>query len=67
MKLEKVKALRKAEWSEEQILDDLSNEVMTLVSDSGNWSQWRERMESWIEDILNWDKTGENAEIHQVK
>ena len=36
---------------------------MTLVSDSGNWSQWRERMESWIEDILNWDKTGENEEI----
>lgn len=58
-----IKALRKAEWSEEQILDDLSNEVMTLVSDSGNWSQWRERMESWIEDILNWDKAGENEEI----
>lgn len=58
-----IKALRKAEWSEEQILDDLSNEVMTVVSESSNWSQWRERMEGWTEDILNWNNADKNEEI----
>lgn len=43
-----------------KILDNLSNEVMTLVSENSNWSQWREKMESCAEYIFNLDRTDKN-------
>lgn len=50
-----IKALRKHNWLDEQILEDLSKEVMNVVTNSGSWSQWRNQMENWTEDILNWE------------
>lgn len=39
---------------------------MNVVTNSGNWSQWRNQMENWTEDILNWEsdeKITENQTI----
>lgn len=55
-----IKALKKNNWSNEQILEDLNTEVMSVVNNSGNWSQWRAQLENWIEEILNWDCENEN-------
>ena len=50
-----IKALRKNDWNDEQILENLNKEVMNVVTNSGNWSQWQNQIENWTEDILNWE------------
>nr|MBQ4455439.1 DUF4145 domain-containing protein [Clostridia bacterium] len=50
-----VRALRKANWTEDQILDDLQTEVIRLCNSSRNWTQWSVKMEQWIADIGKWD------------
>lgn len=47
-------ALRSAEWTDEQIHYDLKNEVIELVNNSRNWSEWSFSMERWINDIKGW-------------
>lgn len=61
-----IKALKKNNWSNEQILEDLNTEVMSVVNNSGNWSQWRAQLEDWIEEILNWDSENENIINNQT-
>lgn len=50
-----VRALRKANWTEDQILDDLQTEVIRVCNSSRNWTQWSVKMEQWIADIGKWD------------
>lgn len=57
-------ALRKATWSDEQILNDLQTEVKRISKSSRNWSQWSDIMEQWIEDIEKWD-TNDDATIQE--
>lgn len=57
-------ALRKATWSDEQILNDLQTEVKRISKSSRNWSQWSGTMERWIEDIEKWD-TNDDATIQE--
>lgn len=59
-----VYALRKAAWSDEQILNDLQTEVKRISKSSRNWSQWSGTMERWIEDIEKWD-TNDDATIQE--
>lgn len=59
-----VYALRKATWSDEQILNDLQTEVKRISKSSRNWSQWSGTMERWIEDIEKWD-TNDDATIQE--
>lgn len=49
-----VSSLRKAHWTDEQILDDLQTEVKRVCNSSRNWTQWSGIMEQWIKDILSW-------------
>lgn len=49
-----VSALRKAGYTDSQVLTDLQNEVNKLCNSCHNWSQWRERMQGWIDDISHW-------------
>ncbi|MGC6430216.1 MAG: HNH endonuclease [Jejuia sp.] len=56
-----VKALKQADWSEERIIDDLENEVIPKSIESKNWSQWRELLEQWTEDVLNWKNNDEES------
>ena len=49
-----VGSLRKAHWTDEQILDDLQTEVKRVCNSSRNWTQWSDTMEQWIKDILGW-------------
>lgn len=51
-----VKALRNYGWVEEKILSDLETEVTGLAKKSKNWSEWKEQMEKWIDDIKNWNQ-----------
>ena len=59
-------ALRKNNWIDKQILEDLDKEVMNVVTNSGNWSQWRNQMENWTEDILNWESDEKIAENQTI-
>ena len=61
-----IRALRKNNWIDKQILEDLDKEVMNVVTNSGNWSQWRNQMENWTEDILNWESDEKIAENQTI-
>lgn len=50
-----VLALKKKEYSDEQILNDLKNNVRKICNSSRNWTQWSDTMERWIIDIENED------------
>lgn len=49
-----VNALKGADWSDERITKDLEKEVIPKSIESKNWTQWRELLEKWTDDILNW-------------
>ena len=50
-----VKELENAGYTEESIIYDLKGETLDLCDSCSNWSQWRSRMYSWIEDIKKWN------------
>lgn len=49
-----INALRKANYNDTGVVDDLEREVIPLIKDSGNWSSWRGRMNGWTNDVLSW-------------
>lgn len=51
-----IKALKDHGWSDEKILDDLENEVQPKTIECKNWSEWRNLLEKWTEDIKGWNK-----------
>lgn len=55
-----VKALTEYGWSETKILDDLEQEVIKISKESKNWSEWRDILESWTEQIYSWEKPNAN-------
>lgn len=61
-----IRALRKNNWIDKQILEDLDKEVMNVVTNSRNWSQWCNQMENWTEDILNWESDEKIAENQTI-
>ncbi len=54
-----VAALKNYGWNEEQILKDLENEVIPKTIESKNWTEWRNFIEKWTEDIKGWDRNSE--------
>lgn len=50
-----VNALRQQKWSDEDILEDLESEVIRISKESKNWTEWRNILEKWTQDILNWE------------
>lgn len=57
-----VNELRKSNWTEERILQDLKSEVMPLFKTCYNWSQWRDIIEGWIDDMVS----GQNSKSSQI-
>jgi hypothetical protein len=51
-----VQALEEHGWTEEKILEDLESEVIKLSKESKNWSEWKNILEKWTQDIRNWEK-----------
>lgn len=60
-----VKALHLAGWSEAMILADLRNESSRMMNSSRNWSDWSDRLESWIDDIKHWEDE-DNITVEQL-
>jgi len=52
---EYINALKNSGWDENLILKDLDEEVIRISKESRNWSEWRNILEGWIDDITNWD------------
>lgn len=55
-----IKALRKNNWTDEQILEDLNTETMDVVRDSNNWSEFRAAIEGWTNSLLK-DNSDSNS------
>ena len=55
--------LRNNDWTEENILQDLKNEVIPLFQTCKNWGQWRSTMEGWIADIVSWQNSANSSKI----
>ena len=53
--------LKKHGYSDEDVLSDLENEVISFSKSAKNWSQWKDTMEKWIEDIKNWEVSTEES------
>jgi len=51
-----VNALREYEWTEEEILSDLVNELEPKTKEMHCWSEWKRLVEGWTDDIRNWEK-----------
>lgn len=58
-----VKELEHAGWTDEKIICDLKGETLNLCDSCSNWSQWRSRMDGWIEDIKEWNLEDESSVI----
>lgn len=54
-----VSALKGAGWSDERITEDLETEVMPKSKEFKNWTQWRELLEKWTDDVNNWSNEPE--------
>ncbi|WP_333887584.1 HNH endonuclease [Sphingobacterium siyangense] len=46
-------------YDEEQMLADLEKEVERITKSSKNWTEWRDLLEKWTEDIYGWEKASE--------
>ncbi len=44
-------------YDEKQLLDDLENEIFKITKKAKNWSEWKNTLESWTDDIKKWDKS----------
>lgn len=58
-----VKALADYGWNEDQIIQDLETEVTEKTKSAANWSEWRNTIEGWTEDIKKWDKPPTEPDI----
>lgn len=51
-----IKALRSCGWTDDRILQDLKINAMDLAKTANSWTEWRETMEDWIQEINNSEK-----------
>jgi hypothetical protein len=49
-------ALKDYGWDDEQLLHDIENEVMPMTKEADNWSQWKNTLEGWTDDVQKWAK-----------
>jgi len=54
-----VSALKEVGWSDTKITEDLEKEIMPKSKEFKNWTQWREFLEKWTEDVINWSNEKE--------
>lgn len=57
-----VKALEDNGWSVQQILKDLENEMQVRTKRAKNWSEWKNLIEGWTNDINHWEKAKKTDE-----
>ncbi|SUI98046.1 HNH endonuclease [Sphingobacterium multivorum] len=50
-------------YDEEQMLADLEKEVERITKSSKNWTEWRDLLENWTQDVYAWEKPSEEKEI----
>lgn len=51
-----IKALRDYGWSDNSIIEDIENEVIPKTKKVRNWTEWRNLIEKWTEDIKGWER-----------
>lgn len=61
-----VQSLENYGWSESKILDDLENELMPKAKEVKNWTEWKNLIEKWTDDVNGWINS-ENKESEQVE
>ena len=57
-----MKALEDNGWSVQQILKDLENEMQVRTKRAKNWSEWKNLIEGWTNDINHWEKAKKTDE-----
>ena len=50
-------------YDEEQMLVDLEKEVERITKSSKNWTEWRDLLENWTQDVYAWEKPSEEKAI----
>lgn len=52
-----VTALKSANYSDAEIIEDLKNDVTNMIYNCSSWSQWRRNMVEWTEELLTTNST----------
>ncbi len=60
-----VNALKEAGWSDDRITEDLEKEIIPKSIESKNWTEWRQILEKWTDDINNWSNEPEQEEENE--
>jgi len=61
-----IKALSDYGWSEDKIISDLENELIPKTKSCKNWSEWRDLLAKWIEDVKGWEQN-ENEYSYEIE
>ena len=60
-----VKQLALYGYSNSMIISDLRGETSQMMNNSKNWSEWKNTLNHWIEEISNWNNE-DNETIEQI-
>lgn len=58
-----VKALRSNDYSDDMIIKDFDEELIPMIGECKNWSEWKSRMELWINNVYDWNNSTKSIEI----
>ena len=58
---EYVEALRRADWTDEEIISDLKKELMRESRLKKNWTTWSQFISKWISDIKGWKTDNDDS------
>lgn len=58
-----IKALKSRNYTDEQIVVDLENDLVNMIHECKHWSEWKARMEKWEKDVYDWGEEDKQEEI----
>ena len=51
-----IDALKNYGWDNEGIVNDIEDEVIPKTKEAKNWTQWKNLIEQWTDDVNGWEK-----------
>lgn len=58
-----INALKNNDMSEEKILDNLNNEIMDIIKECNNWTEWKNKMDDLLNYLINKNNKNLNSFI----
>ncbi|SJZ52714.1 hypothetical protein [Anaerorhabdus furcosa] len=59
-----IKSLKEKDYTELDLIRDFDSELIPMIQECRNWSDWFQRMEQWEQEINNWDNKRNETEVN---